>query len=294
MSTRTPETHLDHATSAVSTTPARDGARSHPVRLFFLLAFGFSWTCWLLAIVGVGGARDQVLLFGGVWGPAVAAATVTALRGESVRQWLRGLFVWRLEARWYAVALGLPVAIVAAVSVPFVALGHDLDPSLLGSRLVSYLPMLVFLSLAGGGNEELGWRGFALPGLLRSHSPVRATLILGSLWALWHLPLLAAADDLTHGLGGPALASVLAATVVNIVALSFIYTFLYRHTGSALLAVLLHASINAANGILVLREEITGAAYASMQLCITAATLVVAALLLALTRGRLGPEDSQA
>lgn len=266
----------------------RGQARSHPVRLFFVLTSAVSWICWLPAIVADGPVTEG-LIFVGVWGPATAAAVVTKLRRESVRDWLRGVFRWRVSGRWYVFAFGLPIAMVAAVSVPFVALGHDLDGSLLGSRLAVYLPMLVFLTIAGGGNEELGWRGFALPGLLERQSPVRATLVLGVLWAVWHLPLLGTSDDLSHGLSGLELSFVLAATVVNIVGLSFIYTFLYSHTRSALLAVLLHGSFNAANGTLVLRDEIEGAAYAEMQYCITVTTVVIAAFLVITTRGRLGP-----
>lgn len=268
--------------------PVRSLAVDQPVWLFFALAFLISWVCWLPAVVA-DGPLTEVLIFVGVWGPAAAAAAVTRLRERSVKAWLRTSLRWRVPGRWYVVAFGLPVVMIGAVSVPFVALGHDLDSSLLGGRLAVYLPMLVFLSVAGGGNEELGWRGFALPGLLERFSPVRATLILGSLWAIWHVPLLGTSDDLSHGLGGGELAVVLAATVLNIVGLSFIYTFVYRHTRSALLAVLLHGSFNAANGTLVLREEIEGSAYAAMQYCITATTLVIAVALVFATRGRLGP-----
>ena len=268
----------------------RARARTHPVRLFFFLAYAFSWVCWTPAIVA-DGPVTEAMVFIGVWGPAVAAAAVTRLRGHDVGAWFRGLFRWQLPRRWYAFAFALPVAMVAAVSVPFLVLGHDLDGSLLGERLIAYLPMLVFLTLVGGGNEELGWRGFALPELLERHSPVRASFVLGSLWALWHLPLLGTSDDLSHGLNGLELSVVLAATVVNIAGLAFIYTFLFRHTRSALLAMLLHGSFNAANGTLVLRDEIEGSAYAAMQYSITATTLLIVVGLLWATRGRLGPPN---
>ena len=265
-----------------------DAVRSHRTIAYFIIAFGASWLCWIPAIVA-DGPITELFVFVGVWGPAAAAATVTHLSDESVAGWLRDIVRWRVPRRWYAFALGLPVVMIAAVSVPFVLLGHDLDAGLLDSRLATYVPMLVFVSLVGGGNEEFGWRGFALPELLRRHSPTGATLRLGSLWALWHVPLLAVSDDLSHGLSGPVLGLVLAATVLNIVALSVIYTFLWRHTRSVVLAVLLHGSFNAANGTLVLRDEIEGGAYAAMQSCITITTVAVAAGLVLATRGRLGP-----
>lgn len=272
----------------------RDGAlgawvRRWPVAAFFVLAYLYSWMFWAPAALGYDAPASQIAVFVGVWGPAAAGLTVTWLLGRSVRGWVRGMFRWRVQRRWYAFALGVPAAVIGVVSLAFVAFGEDLDGSLLGERLAVYLPMLVFLTLLGGGNEEWGWRGFALPELLERHRPVAATLILGSLWAMWHLPLLAAQEDLSHGLGGLELTVVLAATVANIVGLAFIYTYLYLHTRSALLAALLHGSFNAANGTLVLRDEIEGNAYAVMQYCITATTLLVVLVLIFSTRGRLGP-----
>lgn len=264
-----------------------------PVAAFFLFAYSYSWLFWIPAALGYDGPLGQVAVLVGVWGPAAAGLTVTLLLGRSVRTWIRGMLHWRVPPRWYAFALLVPAAVIVIVSAAFVAWGEDLDGSLLGERLAVYVPMLVFVTVLAGGNEEWGWRGFALPELLERHRPISATLILGSLWAVWHVPLLAAQDDLSHGLRGIDLTVVLAATAINIVGLAFIYTFLYRHTRSTLLAVLLHGSFNAANGTLVMREEIEGSAYAVMQYCITTTTLLLVAVLLWTTRGRLGPRPDR-
>lgn len=255
-----------------------------PTAAFFVLAFTYSWVLWAPAALGYGGPLGQLAIFVGVWGPAAAGLTVTTLLGRSARDWIRGMLRWRVPARWYAFALLVPAAVIAVVSVAFVALGEELDAGLLGERLAVYLPMLLVMTLVAGGNEEWGWRGFALPELLERHRPVAATLVLGSLWALWHAPLLAAQDDLSHGLDGVELAVVLAATAINIAGLAFFYTFLYLRTRSTLLAALLHGSFNAANGTLVLREELEGRAYALMQHCITVTTIVVAVALMWLAR----------
>ena len=283
--------HPEHTTIQAPDNALTRWVRRRPATAFFAFAYFYSWLFWAPAALGYDEPLGQVAIFVGVWGPAAAGLTVTRLLGRSIRGWMHGMFHWRVPLRWYAAALAFPAAVIAAVSIAFVALGEDLDGSLLGERLAVYLPMLVFLTLLGGGNEEWGWRGFALPELLERRRPMAATLVLGSLWAVWHLPLLAAQEDLSHGLGGLELTIVLTATVVNIIGLAFFYTYLYLRTGSVLLAVLLHGSFNAANGTLVLRDEIEGGAYAAMQYSITVTTLLLVAVLVWTTRGRLGPRS---
>ena len=80
-------------------------------------------------------------------------------------------------------------------------LGQELDWSILDTRLAAFLPSLLQTALFFGGNEEPGWRGFALPRLQDRFSPVRSTLVLGAVWAPWHAPILFASDDASHGLG---------------------------------------------------------------------------------------------
>jgi membrane protease YdiL (CAAX protease family) len=100
--------------------------------------------------------------------------------------------------RWYAFALGLPVLIVSMATAAFVLAGEEIEFSLLGGNLAKFAPLLLFVTLLGGGNEEPGWRGFALPRLQTRWTPVRATFLLGAVWALWHVPILVVAGG--HGL----------------------------------------------------------------------------------------------
>jgi membrane protease YdiL (CAAX protease family) len=97
--------------------------------------------------------------------------------------------LWRVGIRWYAFALlGVPLIMLLGTmvySMDLPNLGALGGPSYLLSYLLTFGLVLV---LGGPLLEEGGWRGFALPRLERLHGPLVGTLILGVLWALWHLP----------------------------------------------------------------------------------------------------------
>lgn len=103
-----------------------------------------------------------------------------------------------------------------------------------GPSLVSLPLLLLVLSLTDGLGEELAWQGFALP----RHIALVASLILGVLWAVWHLPLL-----WTEGV--TLYQQPLWLLLADVTAESILFTWVFLHTrGSVLLAILLHASTN--------------------------------------------------
>jgi hypothetical protein len=160
--------------------------------------------------------------------------------------------------------LGLPALLFAVVNAELALLGEKVELARLGDAVPAYLATFIAVSLVGGGQEEPGWRGFALDRYQAHHSPVRATLLLGVVWGAWHVPL--------YGLAslGPLL-------------FVFFYTWLYNRTGSVLLCVLLHGSFTPALDHLVLADD-----SATVDLVIVWTLLAGAAVLVALTRGRLG------
>ncbi|HEY2190965.1 MAG TPA: CPBP family intramembrane glutamic endopeptidase, partial [Actinomycetospora sp.] len=96
---------------------------------------------------------------------------------------------WRVGVRWYAVALvGVPLIMLLGTMVYAMARPSF---SVLGgpSYLLTYVVTFVAVTFFGGPLfEEVGWRGFALPRMRRSLGPLLASLVLGVLWAAWHLP----------------------------------------------------------------------------------------------------------
>ena len=273
--------------------PFRVIAARHPLTSYVVLAFTFSWACWSVSALGYrGGAATALLVLGG-FGPLVAALIMVRLTGHSARRWFKGLFHWRVAPRWYLFALGVPIALAVLVTAEFALAGNELDWSLLDARLAAFLPTLVIVALLQGGNEEPGWRGFALPRMQDRFTPVRATLLLGGVWAVWHLPLLVATDEASHGLGTGGVLILVALTLLSIVGYAFAYTYLLNRTGSVLLCVLLHAGFNTAMSSAGLRAE---DALQRWDYVLTLGLSVLTiwagvALLVKLTGGRLGRDE---
>jgi uncharacterized protein len=197
--------------------------KRHPIITFFVLAYALTW--WPVPF----GAFIPA-------GPLLAALIVIPItQGLSgLRELGSRMIRWRVRWYWYALALGLPLAVLLATVALNVALGAG-TPSLAGVGSLSTILMVFAVRLInptdGPMGEEPGWRGFALPGLQGARSPLVATLILALLVAGWHLPL--AFGD--YGMKpleflGP-------------IAFTFVATWLFNHTGgSVLMTIVLHAA----------------------------------------------------
>lgn len=220
----------------------------YPLTSYFVVAFAFSWiieaplalsTLGVLPPIPVPVAA--IAIVAATFGPMVAAFVVTALvdGGPGVAILLRRFVRWRVGVRWYlAVLFGIPmVIIVGTLLVP--GAWASFDPAALAALAGYPLAFLMTVLLGGPLGEEPGWRGFALPRLQKRHGPLRGSLILGVLWAAWHLPLF------WSGLWTPATPANIAMFTVMIVALTIIMTWVFNHAaGSLLLMILMHASFN--------------------------------------------------
>ncbi len=215
-----------------------------PLLGFFTFAFAWSWVCWLLSAI----VKPQWPLLAGVlflvggFGPSIAAiAVVSCVRGRNgLRGWLAHCLQWRVGWRWLALAFFLPLAVIALAAVAHVALGGTIAPSpALGHVLLAAVNFGLVLLLGGPLGEEFGWRGYALPALQEHHSWRVASLILGVVWGLWHLPLFYIADTVQSHIP-------FALFMVSTIALSILFAWLFNRTGGSVLsALVLHTAVNA-------------------------------------------------
>ncbi|WP_193363606.1 type II CAAX endopeptidase family protein [Haloferax sulfurifontis] len=271
----------------------RERVITHPVVTFFLLTYAISWIAWLGPVLELSEPIGTLGFVVGGYGPFLAALVVTWLGSDSVRAWAHQIVDWRVAPRWYIAALTIPLLVIALTSVGLTAVGRSVDPGVLPGRFSLVLVSFLTIALIGGGNEEPGWRGLALPKLQEQYAPVPATVILGVVWALWHLPLLATGTTEFHGLASfVELAPTTAVRILNIVGVAFILTWIYNETGSVLLAILAHTGFNTANSTLVpLPLDVISAGDSTTILVVTTVAIwVVVAVLLVATGGQLGYE----
>ncbi|WP_256295964.1 CPBP family intramembrane glutamic endopeptidase [Haloarchaeobius salinus] len=223
-------------------TGLRSWIERHQLAVFIGFAYAFTWVIQgVVAYQGLEASWTQSILIGfGGFGPPVGAAVVIWASGGSLRKWVSQMFKWRIGARWWLLAFGLPFVVLALGSGLFVLLGGPVDLSSVESPLI-YLFVLAWGTVWGGGQEDLGWRGFMLPVLQEKYSALVSSLLVGVTWAGWHLPLFLNATT-THG-GWPLSQQLL--WLVSILAGSVLWTWMYNSTGGSVLAVaVFHAGIN--------------------------------------------------
>jgi membrane protease YdiL (CAAX protease family) len=157
---------------------------------FISATYAITWSACLLLRQAMAAGQlwaFWTFLFVTVWSPTlVAIATSLSFEGtRGVRNLLRLLFRPLSRSRsWYFIAVGLPPAGVAIA----VAVARQLHSSSQFYPLAA-LPFTIGLQLTTGAiGEELGWRGFLLSQLQTKLSQRTSAILMGTLWALWHLP----------------------------------------------------------------------------------------------------------
>jgi membrane protease YdiL (CAAX protease family) len=237
--------------------------KRHPVIAYFVLAYVLTW--WMFPLLQF----SPLLGLFGLFGPALAAIIMAAVMGRrsGVKAMLERVVRWRVGARWYVVALGLPALLALAAAGLAVLLGASLSVQV---GVLSIFDFVIFVVVVG---EELGWRGFALPSLLREHSALAASLIVGVLWSAWHLPTFLVP-------GTPQYGKSVAAFVLMTTSYSVFLGWIYLHTaGSLLIATLVHGAINLFHGIFL------GGVDPAKQYWLLAAVYGTAALVIVLVLG---------
>jgi membrane protease YdiL (CAAX protease family) len=279
-------------TNRLSSVASRGLLARHPMISFFVIAFALAWLIEVPLALSANGILPKLplLVFAiaipvATLAPAASAFIVTGVTEGKVGvvRLLRRCVRWRVGVQWYLfILIGIPIIVLlGAIVVPGAAAAFN---PVVAPLLAAYpLAFVVTFFLGGPLGEEPGWRGFALPRLQSRMGPLRGSVILGVLWALWHFPLF------WSGVWTPPTIPNMIMFIVMITALTIIMSWVFNHArGSVLITMLMHASFNTfANKIAaplfpapILNE------YGLLP--VTIGFTVTALVLIVVTRGRLG------
>lgn len=213
---------------------------SYSLPIFFVLAYALMWACFFAVAFAVSAktAAGYSLLLLGAFAPGIAALFLSARADGSagVRALLQPILKWHVGVRWYlfAVAYIATIKLVAAVLYRIARGGW---PRFGTEQPIVILAAIVFSTPFQAG-EEVGWRGYALPRLVKRFGLRCASLLLGVIWAFWHIPQFFIREADTYGQS-------FFLYVAQVIALSVAIAWLWARTnGSLLLPMLFHSAVN--------------------------------------------------
>src|SRR5215208_5742719 len=191
--------------------------RRYPLITFFALTYVLTWAP--LPFIGFFAA-----------GPLLAALIAIPLTQglAGLKEFGLRIIRWRVRWYWYVVAIGLPLAIHLLTVVLNLAAGVDIpqQPFTSFSGFLLGFALRLINPADGPVGEEPGWRGFALPGLQSTLSPLASTAILAVLITVWHLPLF-------FLVGGGLPLSIIVGGIMGPLTFTFVATWLFNHTGGS-------------------------------------------------------------
>jgi len=224
----------------------------HPY-LYIPFVLGLSWLPWFMAVStgrGIENLAVKLLLLGGLLSPPVVAVVFILLSEDSEYHWN----YWRrvfdptlITGKGYLQIFLLPLLIIVAAILLSFAFGESISQLKLVPEVKSHLPsiliFILYVFFLGPFPEELGWRGYWLDKLKNHLSGLSASLLIGLVWALWHIPLfMVKGYPLQAKTQEPLL---LAFYFLDLFPKSVIFTYIYfKNQRSTLAAILFHFMIN--------------------------------------------------
>jgi len=222
--------------------------KAHDVLTFFVLTFLITFGTWIPLVLTLpqrdmqymtGGGRLLMLI--GLWGPALSAILTAGITQGKVglKDLFRRLLLWRVPGRWFLVViLGYPVLILLTGLLFSQFTNEPIRFNWSSWSMILALPSFSLLLQGYFANEELGWRGFALPRMLGRWNALSSSIVLGVIWGFWHMPYF-------WGIKGISQPFPFHIFLVYIVSISILMTWVFNHTkGSVLIAMIFHILIN--------------------------------------------------
>jgi len=234
---------------------------------FFLLTFAYSWLIWIPSVLdGLGlelpfnvAEYSTVVVIIGAFAPLMAAITLVAGDGgwKGIKSFLGQALDFHIKPVYLILALVLPLVIHVIAHYLAYAVGLDVAQTLFPTEIsiapvILAIPYFLLMLVIGGGQEEFGWRGYAQEPLQEKIGVIPASLVIGVIWGIWHLPLWFMAGDLHSAYS-------FLAFVIMTTSISIMYAWLFNSSGKKLIVVMFfHAMNNTAAPLLPFLHGIEG------------------------------------
>jgi membrane protease YdiL (CAAX protease family) len=278
--------------------------KRHPLASYFLLAIALSWA-GILAIVLPGAIpappAEAERLFVAVYlamlvGPSVAGLAITAITGgrDALREFRDRLLAWRVGGAWYAVALFTAPLAIGVTLLALSLASPDFTPALFAGTTdaagpvrtagrLTFVLMGLAVGIGAGFFEELGWTGVAVPRMLARHGLVATGVGVGLVWGAWHFLAIWWGSADAFGTV-PISLYLLVALFSFLPPYRVLMVWVYEHTHSLMIGVLMHASLT--SSMLILGPAVSGRDLLIFDLAFGATLWIAAAVLIVLERRR--------
>ena len=273
----------------------RENSKSDGLWAFFILTYVLTCLTWgVMAVfqMRAAAATDTdvppsalglVLFLLGGFTPTIAGAIMAwRVQGrDGLRDLWKRFIQFRLGGAWYLAILGLPLLVRGLQAAVFALRGGVFVEPPFVAQPLSLIGLTIMMFLFGPFSEEFGWRGFALDRLLERWSALPSSLILGVLWAFWHLPLFFIPGTGQQQMGNPM--PMFTGFAVEVVAMSVLLTWLYVNTACSIWgAILFHMALNYTSNLLLM---VTGGTIGLAVRLTGTAGLVALAIIVAMAYG---------
>lgn len=215
------------------------------LKKYFILSYVIFWL--FLALTGYMISLKVPMLIQNImiiicsWSPTFAIIIMfkKIYPNITLKEYLKVHFTKKVNPGIFISSLLLQILVIVFAVLAFFLISNKPLNTITFIAVSSIIPVFIMDLTSGALGEELGWRGYALNILQKKYIPLKAGLIVGILWGLWHLPLM-----IFSGYVGFELVYYILAFMIAMISFSVVITFFYNKSKNILIAMWMHFWFN--------------------------------------------------